>query len=370
MLQRLSGLVRRRRGEAGHGAHSASPYGIRITKLGAAFVGLIVVAVLAAVNTGNNALFLVFGQMLMLFAVSGWLSHTNLKKVVAHFDLPSEIYARRPLWGTVEVENQGRRWPRRWLEVRVRDASEPGFCTSVAAGERQKLDLRMMFQRRGHHDIDAVVISSLFPFGFFRKGMRLRLSNPLLVYPEIYPEGGGMHPESGRIGERSQARRGEGPELRSLRPYRPGDDPRRIHWKKTAHSGEVVVLEREAEGGFRFTVVFDNGVGELVTQADRERFESLVSEAATAVHNYLRDGFEVELVTREGAFPASHGQRHQERLLTHLALVQPVELPAGAPPLSSSLQIGRGVRGLKLAMSRGPAETEPTAEQQPAGAHE
>lgn len=338
----------------GSGRRKATPYGIRITKLGAAFVGLIVVLVLAAVNTGNNALFLVFGQMLALFAISGWLSHTNLMRLVTHLDLPSEIYARRPLWGRVEVENRGKRWPRRWLTVRVQDASEDGFCDLLAPGERRTLDLRLMFRRRGHHDVDAVVISSLFPFGFFRKGMRLRLSNPLLVYPEIYPEGGSIHPESGRLGDRSQAARGEGPELRSLRPYRPGDDPRRIHWKKTAHSGEIVVLEREAEGGHRFTVLFDNGVGELVTDADRQRFESLVSEAATAVHNYLREGFEVELVTRDRRFAASQGRRHQELLLTHLALVEPVEVSEGAGPLTSSLQDAAAAgRGLRLAMSRG-----------------
>lgn len=328
------------------------PYGIRITKLGAAFVGLIVLLVLAAVNTGNNALFLVFGQMLVLFAVSGWLSHVNLQAVVAHLDLPTEIYARRPLWGMVEVENLGLRWPRRWLRVEVRDASEPGFCELVKPGERRKLDLRLMFRQRGHHDIDAVLISSLFPFGFFRKGMRLRLTKPLLVYPELYPEGGGIHPESGRIGDRSLARQGQGPELRSLRPYRPGDDPRRIHWKKTAHSGEVVVLEREAEGGYQFTVLFDNGVGALVTDADRARFESLVSEAATTVSNYLRDGFEVELITRDRRFASAQGQRHLERLLTHLALVQPVEVAEGAPPLTSELERIPGMsRALRLALT-------------------
>lgn len=335
------------------------PWGIRITKLGASFVGLIVLLVLAAVNTGNNALFLVFGQMLALFAVSGWLSHVNLHNVVAHLDLPSEIYARRPLWGTVEIENVGRRWSRRWLRVEIRDASEPGFCDSVAPGERRKLDLRLMFRQRGHHDVDAVLISSLFPFGFFHKGMRLRLTKPLLVYPELYPEGGSIHPEAGRIGDRSQVHQGNGPELRSLRPYRPGDDPRRIHWKKSAHSGEVVVLERDAEGGYRFTVLFDNGVGTLVTEADRERFESLVSEAATTVYNYLREDYEVELITRDRRFGSAQGQRHLERLLTHLALVQPVEVPEGAPPLTSELERFPGAsRALRLAISedRVPAE--------------
>lgn len=349
---RLSGLLRRVRDRAGASGKVATPYGIRITKLGATFVGLVVLLVLAAVNTGNNALFLVFGQMLALFAVSGWLSHVNLTNVVAHLDLPAEIYARRPLWGTVEVENLGRHWPRRWLRVEVRDASEPGYCSLVRPGERIKLDLRLMFRRRGRHDVDAVLISSLFPFGFFSKGMRLRLTKPLLVYPELYPEGGSIHPESGRLGDRSRAHEGQGPELRSLRPYRPGDDPRRIHWKKTAHSGEVVILERDAEGGHRFTVLFDNGVGELVTEADRQRFESLVSEAATTVRNYLLDDFEVELITRDKRYPSAQGQRHLERLLTHLALVQPVEVVEGAPPLTSELERMPGAaRALRLAMS-------------------
>ncbi len=337
----------------------ATPYGIRITKLGAAFIGCVVLLVLAAVNTGNNALFLVFGQMLALFAISGWLSHVNLTGVVTHLDLPLEIYARRPLWGTVVAENLGRRWHRRWLRIQVRDASEPGYCEQIEPGERRKMDLRLMFRERGRHDVDAVLISSLFPFGFFRKGMRLRLSRPLLVYPELYDEGGSLHPETGRVGDRSLARSGQGSELRSLRPYRPGDDPRRIHWKKTAHSGEVVVLEREAEGGRRFTVLLDNGVGELVTDVDRQRFETLVSEAATAVHSYLRNGFEVELITRDERFSSSHGQRQYERLLTHLALVQPVEVAQGAPPLTSELErVPGALRALRLGFGDEVAESD------------
>ncbi len=319
------------------GRNPASPHGIRITKLGAVFVGLVVLVALAAINTGNNALFLLFGQMLTLLAVSGWLSRTNLTKVSTHLEVPQEIYAKGPMWGAIEVENFGRRWSRRWLRFKVDDASDVAYCDQLEPGARRKLDLRMIFRHRGHHDVDSVLVSSLFPFGFFRKGMRLQLQQPILIYPELFPEGGSIHPESGRFGDLSQSRLGHGPELHSLRPYRPGDDPRRIHWKKSAHSGEVVVWEREAEGGRRFTVLFDNGFGDLVRAADRARFESLVSEAATAVHNYLKGGFEVELITRDQRFAASEGQRHYEMLLTHLALVQPVGLAEGAAPLTAPL---------------------------------
>ncbi len=328
----------------------AAPHGIRITKLGAAYLGLTVIAALAAINTGNNALFLVFGQMLTLFALSGWLSRTNLTGIRAGLDLPREVYALRPSWGVVDLTNEGKRWSRRWLQVRLAEASDIAYCSRVDPGTRSDLDLRLLFPRRGLHRVDAVVISSLFPFGFFAKGTKLRLQTPILVYPELFDEGTSDHPQRGLLGEEPQERRGSGLDLHSLRPYRDGDDPRRIHWKKTAQSGEVVVLERQAEGGRLFTVLFDNGVGELATEEEQRRFELLISEAATAIHKYMEAGFEVELITRDMSFPPTSGARHHERLLTHLALIQPVAIAKGAPPLAPGRPVRHGdVRALRLA---------------------
>src|SRR5207248_2851943 len=108
-------------------------------------------------------------------------------------------------------------------------------------------------------------------------------------------------------GEGYAQRVGWGHDLHSLRAFRSGDDPRRIHWKQTARTGNMIYTEREAEEGRRLSIVFDNAVGALATPEAAERFERLVSEAATAAVDYLQRGFEVELVTRDERLPFGGG---------------------------------------------------------------
>ncbi len=95
----------------------------------------------------------------------------------------------------------------------------------------------------------APTSSSLFPFGFFRKGVRYRVDLEVLVFPEIFPP-----PAARREDESGQHRAttpaaapAGGTTSTALRRFRHGDDPRGIHWKQTARTGAMVYMEREAE---------------------------------------------------------------------------------------------------------------------------
>jgi uncharacterized protein (DUF58 family) len=57
----------------------------------------------------------------------------------------------------------------------------------------------------------------------------------------------------------------------------------------------------------------------------RERFERLVSEAATTAVDYLDRGYEVELVTRDRAIRFGAGRRQRATILEHLAVIEPAE---------------------------------------------
>lgn len=93
-------------------------------------------------------------------------------------------------------------------------------------------------------------------------------------------------------------------------------------------------MEREIEESRRLTIVFDNAVvrGPVGTKLDegaQERFERLVSEAATAAVDHLERGFEVELATRDGVVAASGGPAQRRALLEELAVVAPVPAVVG-----------------------------------------
>jgi uncharacterized protein (DUF58 family) len=280
--------------------------------------------------------------MLALLVTSGLTSRWNLRRLEIALDPPGEIYARRPVLVGFSVVNRSRLLPR-WLVLVGLSVGGPWRLVGyLAPGERARGSLEVLFPRRGHHRLPAAHVASLFPLGLFRKGLRYRLDAELLVYPELFAAGEVDLQYASQSGDRSAPRSGWGHELHALRGFRPGDDPRSIHWKKSAQTGQLVFKEREAEETLRLSILLDNGIGAR-DAADREGFEQLVSEAATAAWDYLERGFEVELVTRDGRIPFGSGTRQREVILTELALVEPVE-PVIAPLVAAD----SGARQLRL----------------------
>lgn len=310
------------------------PEGIRITKLGLWYVLLTFVVAVAATNTGNNALYMVAATMFAVLVTSGVVSRHNLRRLELIVEPPGEIFARSPFALRVRVANPGRRFTRRFLVLRIARRGRPLLVPRLPPSGVSAGLLELMIERRGRHRLGWLHFSSHFPFGLFRKGMRYPVDVELLVYPELYEAAGVDAEPSGEAGWSPAARPGQGQELHSLRDFRAGDDPRRVHWKQTARTGRRIVTVRESEEDRRLSIVLDNGIGETPNEAARERFEHLVSEAATAAVDHLEQGYEVELVTRDGVVPFGRGARQRLQVLETLALIAPVEV--GAEPLGGS----------------------------------
>lgn len=315
-------------------AERAVPEGIRITKVGLWYILFTLVVAIAATNTGNNALYLVWSAMLAVLIVSGVVSRQNVRRLAVSLEPPVEVFANRPFGLRLAVENRGRFWPRWFLLLSVLRTGQPWLVPYLPCRGAGRGDLEVSMPRRGLHRLRAVHVASLFPFGLFRKGSRYAVDLELVVFPELFAAASGAAPEQGDLGSRPNRRRGFGHDLHALRSFRPGDDPRGIHWKQTAKTGDLVFTEREAEENRRLAILFDNGVGDLGDPARAERFEHLVSEAATSALDYLGRGFEVELVTRGQACAFGSGPRQRRAMLEVLALVE--ARPRGGAPLMSS----------------------------------
>lgn len=322
------------------------PEGIRITKVGLWFVLFTVLVAVAATNTGNNALYLVLAAMLGTLVVSGITSRHNLRGLVVAVEPPAEIFAKQPFHLPFTLRNRSRFLPRWLLQFAVQRTGPPRLLTYLPARAAGKGRVEIMLPRRGRHRLDAGHISTLFPLGFFRKGLRYPLGLELLVFPEVYAAASASLGQTGRWGDQASRKSGWGHELHALRTFRPGDDPRSIHWKQTARTGQVIFMEREVEESRRLSIVFDNAVGPLEEEAARGRFEHLVSEAATAGLDYLERGFEVELVTRDVVLPFAAGARQRYAVLEALALLEPRPRaaealhhePSGAPQLRLTME--------------------------------
>ena len=325
---------------------------LRLTKVGLWFLIFLVIVAVAATNTGNNGLFLVLAFMTAVFVVSHLLAGRNVRGLRVALEAPGEVFVNRPAVLNIEITNRG--WIPRWLlvlSVDPRDVeprsdppkrrSAPFLASYLEPGKRMTGKTEMMLRRRGRRRIRRAHVTSLFPLGFFRKGRRFPVDLEMLVYPEIFQPSTKVPEQLGYSGEENSRRPGWGHELLGLRSYRPGDDPRGIHWKQSARTGELIFKERESEENRRLMIVFDNAVGKL-TPAGERRFERLVSEAATAALNYLERGFEVSLTTREETLPFYAGARQRRAILETLALIEAREEvagPLGAPAGTGGLAL-------------------------------
>jgi uncharacterized protein (DUF58 family) len=297
------------------------PEGIRITTVGLWFVLLTFLVAIAATNTGNNSLYTVLALMFAVLILSGILSRGNVRKLEIELSQSGEVFANRPFSLGFTLRSRSRLTPRWFLLFTVARSAQPLLVPYLPRRGKSVGQIEMMVGTRGLHRFPYAHVSSLFPFGFFRKGVRYPVDLEVLVFPEIFPAGASELEEVDQLGEESARRAGAGHGLFALRQYRRGDDPRGIHWKQTARTGSMIYMERESERSRRLSILFDNGVGELSEPASQERFERLVSEAATAALDHLARGYEVELVTRDQVLGFSGGPRQRLAILEALALI-------------------------------------------------
>jgi uncharacterized protein (DUF58 family) len=297
------------------------PEGIRITTVGLWFVLLTFLVAIAATNTGNNSLYTVLALMFAVLILSGILSRENVRKLEVELHSPGEVFANRPFSLGFTLKSRSRLVPRWFLLFTVSRTAQPLLVPYLPRRGKSVGQIEMMIGARGLHRFPFAHVSSLFPFGFFRKGVRYPVDLDVLVFPEIFPAAASHLEEVEQLGEDASRRAGAGHGLFALRQYRRGDDPRGIHWKQTARTGSMIYMERESERSRRLSILFDNGVGELADAASKERFERLVSEAATSALDHLSRGYEVELVTRDHVLGFSGGPRQRLAILEALALV-------------------------------------------------
>ena len=82
-----------------------------VTKAGVVYVLVTLVIGIAALNTGNNLLYIVVAAMLAAILVSGVVSALVLRGLQLDVRLPEHVFAGRPVVGRIALRNAGRALP-------------------------------------------------------------------------------------------------------------------------------------------------------------------------------------------------------------------------------------------------------------------
>ncbi|WP_460799910.1 DUF58 domain-containing protein [Microbacterium sp. GXF0217] len=279
---------------------------------------------------------------------------TALAVLVVHVPRRSGTVTRQVSTDLLTVGEESRvtvRFALRSLRIphgRWRDVL-PDAVTGEAAGEYPPdagvLRYPITGVRRGIWPVGPLVLHTVDPFGLAQREQTFGETRTVTVVPEVIPlaplsahwgaAGGTAHISSSRLGQ--------GSDNLSPRHYVSGDSMRRIHWRATAHRGELMVRQEEEESSPDAIVVIDRAAKRWA-RPDRgvdTAFESAVSACASIALHLASEGYSVDVVDSAGTTIGTLRGHEDDRdeLLVALAILAPrgeardlASIVGGTPP--------------------------------------
>lgn len=199
--------------------------------------------------------------------------------------------------------------------------------------------------RRGVWPIGPLMLRTVDPFGLAQREQEFGEHRTVTVVPEVFA----LAPLIVKVGaaggtaQTSVARLGQGSDNLSPRRYISGDSMRRIHWRATAHRGQLMVRQEEEESSPDALVVLDRSSSRWAAAGQHEdaAFEAAVSLCASIAIHLADEGYGVDVIDSTGALLGALRGREDDRdgLLVALAQVTPrgdardlATLIGGTPP--------------------------------------
>lgn len=312
------------------------PRRLSFTREGKIIVLLSVALGFAAINTGNNLLYLLLGWLLSFIIASGILSELTLRDLSVERRPPPRIFAKEPFLMEVHIKNAKAKRASYSIEVEDLQGKTPldkrCYFLKIPEGKTQRTSYRHTFAKRGLYTLTGYRLATKFPFALFRKSRDIDAPLEVVVYPKrvAVPR---PPPRTATRGDAIAAKLGRRGEFFGLRERRQGDDRRDIHWKSSARSGRLLVREYEDELARRVVIVVDNALPQAVREAVTDAavtpaqeaqvnaVERAISVAASLAAVYLEVGWTVELVARDLHVPPGNGRMHEAKIARALALL-------------------------------------------------
>ena len=297
---------------------------VRLTKVGTTYILATVILAMAAINTGNNAIYIAVTLMLGCLLLSGIASKSGLRHLRVEISGIDEAWAGRPADGIVQVWNDSRIWNVRDVVLTSDALVAPLFIPVINRRSEVTLHAAFLFPRRGLAHVNRLDSYTRYPFGFFLKKRRLRVESEVVVFPRILSDEMARERFQPVTGELSTSTRpGAGSEIHSFREYVHGDSLRQVHWKKSASLGRWIMKQHEIDAARSIHVVVDPY---KPRGASDEQFEEMIASAATFILNAARRDLDVTLSLPRVTLRARQSEPAAP-LFRALALVEPVFEP-------------------------------------------
>lgn len=298
----------------------------RITRAGWLFLLVSVLVGLAAVRTQGGLMYILFGGMMGAMHVSALIARRMLGPLHVSREGPTRIWQNQTVHFGYFMRNARKRGA--CLGIAIDQAAPEdvetagGYCAHLPPAGTFRAGARFVARRRGRARLGDFAVSTSFPFGLVEARRRFPDADTLVIWPA-----------RGRLKRRllhhgavdtstaapSPVTGGQD-EFFGLREYRQGDNPRWIHWRRSAGRVRPVLREMSRPLPEILWVILDTRAANERSRAARERRIRL---AGTLIDHALARGYEVGLSLAYSSdmrcIPPDSGRGQRRDLLDALA---------------------------------------------------
>ena len=342
----------------------------RPTRAGLTYLLVLLAISLAAVNTGNNLLYIILASLLAGLIISGIVSSLVLKGIEIGLELPQHVFTNQPVPARLTFHNTKRiaasfAVTLSGLPARRRDGidakrreilARPVYWDHVPPQSSRVREIELTFPRRGRYAQDGLRLSTRFPFGLLVKSRVTSVRQEILVLPAIEPTQEFYEVLPLVSGEVESLAKGRGHDLYAIRDYRDSDSARHVDWKATARTHQLKIREFTREDERRVVLVFDARLSQATPSA-LARFEKAVDLCACLAWHFSEIGAEMQFVTQGFGTRLGRASNVLYPTLESLALIEP-RLDSDGASLS---QIPDSASGFQILLTSQPRGSIPTA---------
>jgi uncharacterized protein (DUF58 family) len=343
------------------------------TRVGAVYLAMIAVITVAALNTGNNLLFIILSCLLAGILASGVLSRIVLQGLELDLVLPEHLFAGQAVFARLRLENRKRFLPTfsvtvsgradsRWRRKRPLSSTpsilnQDVYIPYLPRRSSASPNVTLIFPKRGSYSQENFRISTRFPFGFLRKTRSLPCGREVLVLPSIQPTRKFFEvlPQLGS--EMDSYLKGRSHDLYAIRDYQQSDSARDVDWKASARVRQLKVREFTREDERRLRLVFNPRIPDT-EPATLGRFEKAVTLCACLAWYFYETGATISFATEGFETPMAPAGQILYAILEKLALIEPA-LPDSTPPGHLFADSSRHEQCFQIVMTHQPQESIP-----------
>lgn len=288
-----------------------------LTTRGRAFLAAGVTAFVCAVALGYDELVRVGALLILVPLVTAFfLGRSRYRLGLVRSVSPKQVVAGQQTRVTLDLTNDGR-MPTGLLlledQLPYVLGTRPRFVVDRMGPKwKRSVDYVVRSEVRGKFTIGPMKVRLSDPFGMVELDRIFQSTTSLVVTPRVLtlpgvPLSGAW---TGSGDNRPRAFASGSAEDVTVREYRRGDDLRRVHWRSSAHAGDLMVRREEQPWQSRATLFLDNRkIAHRGTGAGSS-LEHAVSVAASVGVHLIHRGFSVRLVTAAGGETTPQWHEH------------------------------------------------------------